>query len=196
MLITTLSAAQRFADAMASAPIIGVDTETTNNVPTEERTSLASLWDGRNWLMGISVAFDYRDEVWACYFPFRHETDNLPREALGPIKSVLESATITCHNFPFDYASLCSIGIDHQGDFYDSLVMAHLCNEEFPSKELDWLTKYVLKGEGKKDEQVKKISKIWGWNSIPPNIMAEYATQDAIDHLRLFKVFHREMSPA
>lgn len=196
MLIQTEEAVHKYADAMSTANVIAIDTETTNNVETEERTSAASLWDGRNWLMGISVAFDFNGEMWSCYFPFRHETGNLPSMCVGPIKSVLESRTLTFHNRPFDIASLSTIGITPHGDFFDTIAMAHLCNEEFPSKELDWLAKYVLKDEGKDDEKLKKWVKIYGWNSIPPEIMAPYACKDAELHLRLFKTFYREMSPA
>lgn len=194
MLITTDESVRKYCDAMSTATIIGLDTETTNNVETEEKTSTASLWDGRNWLMGLSVAFDFNGEIWSCYFPFRHETGNLPRESLGPIKSVLESRTLTYHNYPFDTASLSTIGIEPHGDFFDTVAMAHMCNEEFPSKELAWLSKNILKEDMVEKDRVAQWAKIYGWNSIPPEVMAGRACEDATNHLRLFKVFHKEMA--
>lgn len=193
MLVTTHESVLKYCDAMSTAKTIAVDTETTNNVQ-EEKTSTASLFDGRDWLMGISTAFNYQDSIWSCYFPFRHETDNLSSTSLGPLKIVLESKTLAFHNSKFDFASLATIDIEPTGDFFDTLVMAHLCNEEFPSKELAWLSKYVLKEDMVEKDKVAQWAKIWGWNTIPPNVMAGRACEDATNTLRLLKVFYKEMS--
>jgi DNA polymerase-1 len=72
--------------------------------------------------------------------------------------------------------------------FYDTIVLAHLVNENWPSKELDWLTKNVLKDEGKiKSKAFQILAKKKGWGSIPATIMAEYAAHDAAMTLRLFE---------
>jgi DNA polymerase I-like protein with 3'-5' exonuclease and polymerase domains len=184
---------------MSTAKLIAVDTETTVNVQKEngqeEKSSTATLFDGRDWLVGISTAFKYQDEIWSCYFPFRHESDNLPGESLWPIKTILESGTpLIFHNAKFDFASLFTIGIIPTGDFFDTLAMAHMVNEEFPSKALDWLSKVILKEEMKEKDRVAQWAKIWGWNSIPPNIMAGRACEDATNTYRLQQIFYREMA--
>jgi hypothetical protein len=72
--------------------------------------------------------------------------------------------------------------------------MAHMVNEEFPSKALDWLSKVILKEEMKEKDRVAQWAKIWGWNSIPPNIMAGRACEDATNTYRLHQIFYREMA--
>lgn len=174
-----------FFESLLAAPAIAVDTETTG----------FNVKDGRDFLIGISVAFHHPlFGMMSAYFPFRHEEDNLNRECLMKIKTVLEATDkhLYFHNLKFDLFSLKSIGIVPKGRLYDTAVMAHLVNEEWPSKSLDWLSRVLLKDNKTKDE-VAAWAKIYGWGRVPAKIMAPYAQQDAELTLRLFDLLWSRM---
>lgn len=183
---------ERYCAGISGAPFVVVDTETTINTP--ERTSPGSLYDGRDWTMGIGVAFEYTGALLSGYFPFRHESDNLPIEWLRELKEYLEPKPLVFHNAKFDLAALTTCGIEPRGEIFDTIVMAHMVNEEYPSKELDWLAKYILHDE-KNDDQLLVWKKHFGWNSIPPKLMGPYCCHDCELTYKLFKIFWKEMQP-
>lgn len=166
--------------AAQAATIIAVDTETSG----------LRVREGEDYLMGISIAYTVGGVVMSAYFPFRHEKDNLDKSFIQPLRELLEDSRIVFHNAPFDIASLRTIGIRVRGDIWDTQVMAHHYNENLPSKELDWLSKYFLKDEKKHDPLFEKWIKLWGWKSLPVELMAPYAEKDAELTLRLFKLLY------
>ena len=162
---------------MSAAEVIAVDTETTG----------FNVKDGRDYLMGISVAYRLGAlGIMSAYFPFRHCQDNLPMEWLPDLKMVLERDALVFHNLKFDLHSLATVGVVPRGKVYDTLNMAHMVNEEWPSKSLDWLSRKLL-GDSKTKDKVSGWTEAFGWASVPPGLMAPYAQQDAELTLRLFE---------
>jgi DNA polymerase-1 len=165
--------------AADAAPIIAVDTETTG----------LRVREGIDYLMGISIAYTFNNIVMSVYFPFRHQDGNLDKDLLGPLGDLLRTHRLVFHNAPFDLASLRTIGIVCEGEIWDTQVMAHMYNENLPSKELDWLSTFFLKDK-KTGEQVNIWARVFGWATVPAEFMAQYAAKDAELTLRIFKVLY------
>ena len=166
--------------AAEGAVIIAVDTETSG----------LRVREGMDYLMGISIAYTFAGQIVSAYFPFRHEHDNLDKAFIEPLKNLLESHRLVFHNAPFDLASLATIGIRPRGEIWDTQDMAHMYNENLPSKKLDWLAKYFLKDKKKRSSAFEKWIKLWGWATLPVDMMREYAEWDAVLTLRLFKLLY------
>lgn len=170
-------------DCIAASDICAVDTETTG----------FGVKDGHDFLMGISVAYRMGAfGLMSAYFPFRHESDNLPMEWSKDLFSALEHHPLVFHNLKFDLHSLATIGFVPQGKLFDTLNMAHMVNEEWPSKSLDWLSRKLL-GDGKTKDRVQGWTEGFGWASVPPGLMAPYAEKDAELTLRLFECLWPQM---
>ena len=157
---------------------IALDTETTG---------IDGIKDGRDFLIGLAVGFYHLGQWKSYYYPIRHKEGNLPerkiealRECLAYLTDPDASATkLIFHNAKFDIHSLATWGFDYlyeTGYFLDTMVIAHMINEELPSKELDWLGKKYLDEE--KLDGVKDIGRLFGWRAIPPKLMDEYSCQD------------------
>jgi DNA polymerase-1 len=143
--------------------------------------------------MGISVSYRLGAfGIMSAYFPFRHAEDNLPQEWSKDLFNVLEHHPLVFHNLKFDLHSLATIGFSPRGKLFDTLNMAHLVNEEWPSKSLDWLSRKLL-GDGKTKDRVQGWTEAFGWASVPPGLMAAYAQQDAELTLRLFETLWPKM---
>lgn len=176
-------------ERMETTDVIAVDTETTG---------IAGIVDGRNYLMGISVSYRHTLGLLSEYFPFRHgaNSTNLDPVCLARLRKILEdpSKRLIFHNLKFDLHSLATINIHPTGRLYDTLTIAHMINEEWPSKALDWLGKYLLH-EGKSKDDLSDWLKMFKgrWESIPAELMAPYAKQDAELTYRLFDVLAPEL---
>lgn len=162
--------------------IIGVDTEGTN-IELDYR-------DGRGYGTGISIAVRFGG-ILCGYYPYRHPSDNLSGDEQARLNRCITTfpGWIAFHNAKHDLVALRTLGINYQGKFYCTLLMAHLLNEVLPySKKLNGCVKYYL-GEGKeKDDAVVKayVAALGGeWHKVPANIMAPYAEHDAVLHLEL-----------
>lgn len=156
------------------AKIISVDTETTG----------LNIYDGRDFLMGISIAFKGETGLKSMYFPFRHPSHNIDRKWLRHVKWIIEHVPwIAYHHAKFDIASLQTIGIYHEGRFYDSQIMANLINELRPfAKSLDALCRHYL-GPGIHKEMhptLRLMINTMGWGGIPGDVMYAYADNDAV----------------
>ncbi|HET7713286.1 MAG TPA: DNA polymerase [Patescibacteria group bacterium] len=180
----------RYIHHAMQATLISVDTETSG---------IENIKDGRDFLTGISVAFDLTGAgVFSAYFPFRHREaahQNLSIPAVLPkLKTVLAEKPLVFHNRKFDLHSLKTIGIN-AGDLnphqYDTMIEAHLLNEELPSKQLDYLSKRFLH-VGKIDK-MKDFASVFGWENVPPALMAPYAKQDAELTLKLHQLLWQKL---
>jgi DNA polymerase-1 len=179
---------------MEEVDVIACDTENSGTIRS------ADLWSGRHYLTGISTAWRSGDLA-SAYFPFRHEDSNCPKEWLAPLGDLLRRKRLIFHNAKFDIAALTTIGIDIRGAIkeglclppYDTSILAHLANEEFPSHSLEWLSKFILK-DGKDKKEVNKWAKIWGWAEVPVWLMDPYACKDAELTYRLWEVFMKELA--
>jgi DNA polymerase I-like protein with 3'-5' exonuclease and polymerase domains len=155
--------------------------------------------DGRSHCIGISVAgrtFMEPDKVYSYYFPLRHDTGNISKKNEERLFSHLRSRTkqtpVIYHNAKYDLYSMLTIGLDMRlVYFYDTMMMAHLLNENYWSKTLDWLSKNVCKNEGKRKPPLfEHCMNLFGWSSkFPAAVMGWYATGDTERTLELFEKF-------
>jgi DNA polymerase I len=180
---------EAFCIAAADSPELAVDTETTVG---------GDVRDGRDFCMGISAAFEFPGlGLVSNYFPFRHKNGpNLHKTSLAQLKELLEyHDKLIFHNAKFDLVSLQTIGINYTGRFYDTMLMAHMVNENEPlqGKGLDSLTKYYLNDPGKrKSDEFTGFIKAFGWNMVPSYLMHEYGSYDSELTFRLFRYLQDE----
>lgn len=153
---------------LEAADEIGVDTETTG----------FEVRYGTDYLMGFCVSVDGLDS----YIPFRHKANNLSKRYLPDLFNIFCKKPLIWHNRKFDMHSVKTIGMDplyFKGPQYDTMMIAHLVDEEMWSKELDFLAKKFL-NEGKKNsEEVHKLGEIYGWKNLPVEVVAPYGEKDA-----------------
>lgn len=164
----------RVLEGLSNAEEIGIDTETTG----------LDVRNGTDFCMGICVS----TERSMGYIPFRHKSRNVGRQWLPRLFDVLRPKPLIWHNRKFDMHSLRTLGIDPlelQGPQHDTLILAHLVNEEWFSFELDALAKNLLKDSKRDGDPVKKYGELWGWQNIPVELMAPYGSYDAFLTLKL-----------
>lgn len=161
-----------------NADIVAVDTEASGQ----------EIRDGRGYCIGISMSYRFGGKQVGVYLPFRHRRGNLPKEYLERLQPIFNHKPLIFHNAKFDLVSLETLGLKVPEEFYDTMLMAHMINENWLSKGLDWLGNTLLK-EGKKDQKiVQQIAKAsGGWDGVGPEIMGPYAKQDAEITLRLYE---------
>ncbi len=173
---------QDFLNSLRKASTVAIDTETTGlKITTVDHA------------IGLSVAFlDESRKIQAMYFPYGHvdSVNNIPAWLKHELKEIIEDIpTAVFHHAKFDIPSLESLGINVEGRFICTLVLAHLVNENKPwnGKGLDALAKHYLgpnRGKLKMpgfDEYVASI----GWGNVPYFLMKDYATHDAVLTLEL-----------
>jgi len=132
--------------------------------------------------MGVSLAYHSARGVEAVYLPFRHPNivgaQNYElRHFLRDLQSILDSRVCVFFNASFDLTSLSTLGLDtSRTKFVCAMIAAHLVNENYPQeKSLNACSRVYLHGDSKKDdERFKKALKAYGWEQMPPELMAEY----------------------
>lgn len=150
---------------------LSVDTEGTLNHP------FSDTW-------GVSFSASLQGD----YFAFNHKLgNNLPQEWLPQLKNTIENhPCLVMHNAKHDLRSLRNLDINYKGKFYCTQLMAHMVNENLPSKELDWLSK-ATGGEPKRNtEFMDQIIKAFGWDFIPVDVIRPYGQNDAYITEELF----------
>lgn len=163
--------------ALDASDEVGIDTETTG----------LNVRNGVDYLMGLGFSVD----GFKCYIPFRHQTDNVSKKWVEPLFECIRDKPLDWHNRKFDMHSIRTLGVDPlmlRGPHYDTLLIAHLIDEEMYSKELDFLAKKFLKDEKLDGDKIKELGKIYGWHRIPPEVMGPYGEYDPDLHRRLKNV--------
>lgn len=174
MLIQSKDDFYRAVNYFADSNYLAVDTETTS-ITNREAPSL----------IGISVS----DGQVSAYFPFNHVHDhsvypsvNLPNELLDDIGKLFVDRTLIFHNAKFDIAVLERAGFEVSPKWWDTMLMAHMVNENeytYGLKELG--RKYISDDADDEKKVIGKLLKILGaWEKIPPLIMGVYAEKDAL----------------
>src|SRR5688500_4743987 len=105
--------------ALDASEELGIDTETTG----------LNVRNGVDYLMGIGFAA----EGFKCYIPFRHRTNNVERRWLPMLMDCIRQKPLDWHNRKFDSHALRTLGVDPanlEGPHYDTLLIAHLIDEE------------------------------------------------------------------
>lgn len=149
------------------AEVLSVDTEGTITHPYSE-----------TWGLSLSA---FRNSE---YYAFNHMfPGNLPQEWLPHFKDVIENhPKVVMHNAKHDIRALQNLDIDIQNkdNWYDTMMMAHMNNENYASKKLDWLSRH-FGGMPKRNEEVQQqVIKAFGWAWIPVEIIRPYGADDAL----------------
>lgn len=181
----TVSDLLGFVDGLQQTGLVSIDTETTG----------LEVSRGKDYLQGLSMAYRVGGMKFSEYFPFRHQTDNLDLALSRDLEDILKDKQVVFHNAKFDMHSLATLGwnVDKwTGIRYDTMLLAHLINEEYPrAKSLDTLGRvYIKRGKTDKDEMAGFTDAL-GWGNVPPSLMRDYARGDAELTLELFEELWR-----
>src|SRR5436190_9102021 len=115
------------------------------------------------------------------YFAFNHAVgSNLPSSWLPRLRDIiLNHPCLIFHNAKHDLRALQNLGIDYQGKFYDTMLMAHMNDENIFSKELDYLSKLFGGDPKRKSEEMNLLIKAYGWHIVPVDYIRPYGANDA-----------------
>ena len=183
MIINTLKNLKPVLLEMKKAKIVAVDTET---ISLEDKT-----------MVGISFAFRQNKKFLKYYIPIQHNNiKNMPETGQ---KKLLRAITllprVVYHNYSFDAQVLLKKGYEHKHIPHDSMVIAHLLNENQPvglkklaKRELkyDMLTFKEVCGVGKKQISFADLE--------DEVIIDKYASDDALFTLKLFLLLYNKLS--
>ena len=152
---------------------IAIDTETN-----------ITQFDSDRYCMGISLCIDGN----TFYVPIFHDEwgkGEILKIDIEGIFTEFANVPIIFHNAKFDLKVLEKLGISIPVDqIYDTMLMAHLINEEEFSFELDDLARDYL--GVRKDINLAKAMKNFKWEDTPAYVMAKYAEQDALITYNLY----------
>lgn len=170
-----------FLAGMKTADYVAIDTESNGK----------DLRAGEGYTMGISVAYRLGTfPIFRAYFPIRHYDWNYDQERITQLKETIESLDcVLFHNAKHDLVALENCSISYRGKFYDTMLMAHLVNENYFSKALDWLSREILDDHKDRSKDMDQFLKAFGWGMAPSWMVREYAEHDADLTLRLFEYF-------
>lgn len=138
--------------------------------------------------LGLSYSYrlDSRDgPKTSGYLPFYHANGNLPETYLQILRDTLlnngKPLHIVHHNAKYDLVGLKhDLGIDLlDTPFFCTLLMGHFVNENMVDKSLDAMSRRYGGKPKNKTEVFSKISKFFGWEYIPIEMMSEYSTNDS-----------------
>lgn len=130
------------------------------------------------------------------YLPIGHTHEkevNLDREEIETfIKSLNVRQFVIMHNAAHDLGVFERYGSPITTRFVDTMIMAHMVDENVPSKALDYLHKHYTKGSGKdKPPLMKALTDANMWHLVPVHLMTRYAKQDAIATVELFQALYK-----
>lgn len=181
MIVTTSQELQSLRRNLLNSPEpIAVDTETNYTDKYQER-----------YLLGISLYVNNE----SYYIPVETPDWKAPHvftgEGLSDLFSGVQSELVF-HNEGFDRKVLENAGIKVPDKSYDTMLMSQLINEdEFITKKahhsLDSCAKVYLNEEFSKEVAAARQMRKFGWEQIPPSIMAKYAEKDAQVTYELYK---------
>lgn len=157
---------------LQGSPRISVDTEGTLTHP------FSQTWGASTSAFGVNE-----------YFAWYHRSGtNLPLDWLPRLAKVIENhPCLIMHNAKHDLKALRNLGINFKGKFYDTMLMAHMVNENFFSKELDFLSRHFGGEPKKRSDVMKVIIDKMGWEHVPVSLMREYGSNDAFITEALFE---------
>lgn len=160
-----------FWELLSRQTFFSIDLETTNIRPRFAR------------IVGIAICFDAQN---AYYLPFRGPLGSKTldeTEILEKLRSVLENPHILKlgQNIKYDWIVLKNCGISLQGVVFDTMIADYLLHAGSRNHNLDDMAENYL------NHKTIKISELIGtgknqkqMDSIPTNVVAEYAGEDAL----------------
>lgn len=166
-----MSELKGFIQGLNQATYVGTDSETTG----------LSVTNGKDYLMGFSLAYEVGSMMYSQYFPVNHQEDNYDKSVINEVIDILKTKTLIFFNRKFDLHSFMTIGVDlSEVPAFDGMLMAHMINEERPyAKTLEACGQmYLKRGKVQKDE-IDKFTKVFGWKALSPSVISKYACGDA-----------------
>lgn len=139
--------------------------------------------------MGVSIHVD--DSSY--YVPVNHVFMGKPYTGNHHnVSNLLEDvkSELVFHNEGFDRVVLEKAGIKVPERSYDTMIMSHLYDEDKLHKhQLAGCARDYLDADMTKEVEAAKLMRDFGWEKVPPPIMAAYAEKDAIVTNGLYKFF-------
>lgn len=139
--------------------------------------------------MGVTLTYrDSKFQIQSYYFPFFHMIGDNDTEFYDPVREVIKNhPCIIMHNAKHDLIAFELWDIFRFSNFYCTMTMMHLINENMLSYALDYLSRH-FGGEPKKmSDLMKGTISFLGWDHVPSYMMQEYSAQDGIITLILFE---------
>jgi DNA polymerase I-like protein with 3'-5' exonuclease and polymerase domains len=131
-------------------------------------------------ILGVSIALPTLDTM---YFPLNHtfEDVNISPIVRSLLIDVLKSVKYRIfHHAAHDLYSMLELVDMRELLFLDTMILAHMVDENFYSKQLDALHKHYCKGSGKdRDPMMQGIIDAVGWYMIPFELVNRYASVDS-----------------
>lgn len=164
--------------------LISIDTE----------TNWTDRWDDKR-LMGFSLFAMDGEEKRGYYFPYRHDLELTRLNNLSEISGLQQlfdrpEITWVYHNAKFDMRIFRQEGFKPSENFYDTMLMSHMHNENYFSHALKWLAVQIIHPNSNAEaEMIKKVRKSIPWEQIPIEVMAKYACKDAELTYYLYQYF-------
>lgn len=160
---------------------IAIDTETN-----------ITQFDDDRYCMGISLCIDGE----TFYIPTYHDEwgkgEICKVDVIGLFDSIA-GVPIVFHNAKFDLKVLEKLKLEVPvNQIYDTMLMAHLIDEEEFSFELDDIAREYL--GVRKDINLAKAMRQFKWEDIPAYVMAKYAEQDALITYNLYFCLKQKFS--
>lgn len=189
--ITTVDQLPALAEKLAATPEIGLDFETTAFSPIEK----APLHFDKMKVVGWGFGFPDGE---ATYLPVAHQAgENLPFEqALALLKRVLEDKTkiVWAHNAKFEATVARVLRIDAKCEWRCSMLAQWLLQKGLPGKSGHKLKPAAQAYLGHKmiewEEVVPKKARA---HMVAPSTLGPYCADDALQSLRLGKLFSEEI---
>jgi len=180
-----------FLKGLAAVDIVALDTESSGH----------DLRDGTGRVIGFSLAFDPTSGAmppWSAYLPISHIDYNYSEETISQVMEIVLQKKLVMHNAKHDLVALERMGYPFHGTFYDTMLMAHLLDENLPNKSLDYVARKYVGEHKERSKEMQTLINAFGWGMLPAEQVAEYAQHDALITYLVFRhlqpQFEREVA--
>ncbi|WP_341206015.1 DNA polymerase I [uncultured Psychrosphaera sp.] len=187
--IFTLPQWQSILDEVSQAKLIAFDTETTS----------IDYMDAE--LVGLSIAYEFNDDIKAIYVPLAHDYEGAPsqitlEEITPSLQTLLANDSIhkVGQNLKYDINVLAKYNLVINGVVGDTMLQSYVFNSTATKHNMDSLAlKYLGHSCISFEDIAGKGAKQLTFNQIPIETAAPYAAEDADITLRLFKFFNEKL---
>lgn len=187
--IFTLPQWQSILDEVSQAKLIAFDTETTS----------IDYMDAE--LVGLSIAYEFNDDIKAVYVPLAHDYEGAPsqitlEEITPSLQTLLANDSIhkVGQNLKYDINVLAKYNLVINGVVGDTMLQSYVFNSTATKHNMDSLAlKYLGHSCISFEVIAGKGAKQLTFNQIPIETAAPYAAEDADITLRLFKFFNEKL---
>lgn len=182
--VSTQADLQQLADALKSAKLFALDTETTGIKPLIDP------------MVGLSFATEL-GKAW--YVPFGHKVDEVQlskQEIVDVLGPILKDPTYKkiMHHASFDVAVLRHAGMFVNGVVFDTMVAARLVNLPGQKAGLKDLSEKYLGETMLTYEQVVKDNKYKNFSYVPLDLATQYAAADAHQTFCLYPLLQARLA--